>query len=161
MQEKKRYRRYLPWAIALLLLITLFFFSAQRGVASHGISIGLTGRVMAVLEPYFDFVRTASETVLSGRVNYILRKAAHVTIFFFLTIFVLLGYRGVLKKKRLVVAATFLTVLAAAGLDELHQVFVAGRSASLSDVLVDSIGIAAALAAVGLFLLIRRAVDWL
>ncbi|WP_225435212.1 VanZ family protein [Bacillus aerolatus] len=72
-------------------------------------------------------------------VNFLIRKATHVMVFGFLAVLCTFVFR----KKRFFLAWLLTTVYAAT--DEFHQSFVPGRTASVADVLLDSVGAALAL----------------
>lgn len=73
------------------------------------------------------------------------RKAAHVAEFFVLTWLALRLAKKIGWKIKTAYLATFLFSLAYAASDEIHQTFVDRREGKLSDVLIDVIGIVAAL----------------
>ncbi|MFH1307321.1 MAG: VanZ family protein [archaeon] len=64
----------------------------------------------------------------------------HLVIFFILGFFLLISLLGG-KKKYLILCLGILAAVFYALLDEIHQFFVPGRYSSISDVLVDSLGI--------------------
>ncbi len=65
----------------------------------------------------------------------------HFYAFFFLTIFLLISLiKGKLKNKNLIFISIVLAILYGVS-DEIHQLFVAGRVFTISDILIDSIGI--------------------
>jgi VanZ family protein len=70
------------------------------------------------------------------------RKAAHITEYLVLAICVAWPlWRLKLRSKKLFFI-TFISCVAYAGTDEFHQLFIEGRSGSLKDVGIDSIGCA-------------------
>ena len=73
----------------------------------------------------------------------LLRKAAHVTEYFILTVLLYRAFKGSfdLNAFWLCVYPATLSLLYAAS-DEYHQLFVAGREGCVRDVLIDAIGIA-------------------
>jgi VanZ family protein len=90
-------------------------------------------------------------------IHHIIRKTAHFTEYF---IFYLLLFRGIRGERRgwqlsWAAAALFIAV-AYSALDEIHQSFVASRTASVGDSLLDSTGAFAALVLVFLFLRLFR-----
>ncbi len=76
--------------------------------------------------------------------DFILRKFAHISEFFILTI---LFYRAVKKTifENPVFAAAIFSLLYAVS-DEVHQLFVPGRAGKIEDVMIDGVGILAAAA---------------
>lgn len=80
-----------------------------------------------------------------GGVDFILRKAAHITEFAILTF--LIWHASVesvdpeSKKSKKIVVVAFLFAFFYAISDEYHQTFVLGRVGAVKDVLIDSMGI--------------------
>lgn len=78
-----------------------------------------------------------------GLLTFLVRKAAHISAYFVLGILIyslLKEYRSHIK--HLVIASIALSMLYACT-DELHQMFVPGRSGEVRDVLIDTTGAAA------------------
>ena len=116
----------------------IFAFSAQTGDESgelsgaivHG-SIGLMGELGALFRTDWDALQLLS---------FLIRKAAHMGVFFVLTALLLLGFRKIWTNRRASMAAALGLCAVLAALDEFHQVFVPGREGKLSDVLIDTSG---------------------
>ena len=131
-----RREKLLLWLLYTLLVAgTITWFSAQDGDTSGEYSYGLA----EMLHPEF----AEDETLWYGRYlfNIFLRKLAHFCIFAALGagIFGTLQYQD--RLPRFWPAIGF--GLAFSILDELHQSFVPGRVAKVSDVLIDTLGVAA------------------
>jgi VanZ family protein len=91
------------------------------------------------------------------QMHYFIRKAGHFTEYFVLSLLILRGIRGGQHATRLAWAlATIAVVACYASLDEFHQSFVPGRTAAVSDVLLDTIGGATAQVVVALVMLWRQ-----
>jgi VanZ family protein len=74
-------------------------------------------------------------------IHHLIRKCAHFIEYFILSLLILRGIRGKTRETHLRWALlTILIVAAYASLDELHQVFVPGRTAAVADVLLDTTG---------------------
>jgi VanZ family protein len=82
--------------------------------------------------------------------DFLMKKSAHVIEYFILTILLAKGL-GLKKSPQSVIYA-----LIYAFSDEIHQLFVPGRTGMLRDVLVDSIGISLALISIIMFPLWRK-----
>lgn len=112
----------------------------------------------------FSMATGAESSSLSGRISdflhmpeFLVRKAAHVTEYMVLTLFICLGLRvGFrLNTKKTMIFMGVIAVLYAAS-DEIHQLFVNARSGKFTDVLIDSIGIVIAIAVYALIMFVRR-----
>jgi len=134
----------LSFVPALIVMYMITSFSAQDGVTSSQISGQVSDGIVAVINEKLNLGFSDEQVAeISGRIEHYVRKMAHVTEYFILAVSVALplyvyGLRGMLL---VLVAGVF--CVSFAGLDEYHQSFVAGRSPSGKDVLIDSIGIAA------------------
>jgi VanZ family protein len=88
--------------------------------------------------------------------HYFIRKTGHVTEYFILSLLVLRGIRAGRQGVHLAWAlATIAVVGCYAALDEFHQSFVPGRTAAVSDVLLDTAGGIAAQLIVGFVILLE------
>ena len=112
-------------------MAVIFVMSAMTGQAS-GAQSGVLTRLLLSLISVF------SGTVDPGELEFIIRKGAHLSEFalLFLLYFRALYLTG---QKNGGITAFALTVFYAA-MDELHQFFVPGRSASAADVMIDAFG---------------------
>ncbi len=88
------------------------------------------------------------------RIHHLIRKCAHFTEYFILSLLILRGIRGERRETHLRWALIAVIVVAAyAALDEIHQIFVPGRTAAVTDVLLDTSGGIAAQVVAALFAL--------
>lgn len=124
----------------------MYYFSAQNGNDSLRLS-------NSVLDLVYDWVKTLGNYRLGPISNWInsfegnslyyvlgfyIRKLAHFIEYFILFI---LSYECLKEYKiKYVIIVSILFCLACAGLDELHQLFVLERAASLRDCLIDLSG---------------------
>lgn len=135
------------------LMILIFLFSSQNAEASSAVS-----------SPFSLFLLSLIHRLPEGMAVFLVRKGAHFTIYAalgFFVFFTLLPQESKVKKQdpRLLVSFLFswLICILYAASDEIHQLFVAGRSGEFKDVLLDSCGsLCGLLAAVLLFLLMAR-----
>ena len=139
--DKTAFVIYLLLSVAFMAVI--FYFSAQTADESNAQSDFLADIVRAVLP---------MEISSSGMdvITFIIRKGAHFTEYAFLSflyIKTLVHGCGLRKAKPdikkfgvlLIVIATVMCILYASS-DEFHQSFVAGRAASVRDVVIDGCG---------------------
>ncbi len=165
----KKLLRYLSVLPALLMLFLIFCFSAQDGDTSGSLSFRLCCAVIRFVDRTFSLSLTETEVLSrADSIHFLVRKAAHMTEYFLLTLSIFLPLRVWLhgdntKKTRnpflcRYILPTFLLSVLCATLDEFHQIFVPGRCGSPFDVLVDSIGICIACGILILFHLRRLSV---
>ena len=136
-----RRRDVWPWLPVLAMYATIFWFSAQPGEISDAQSAIVKGWI----GPDWEW--------LEG----IVRKLAHVALFLGLgaaAAFAWLRREGEPKRFGRVLARAVILCAALAASDEFHQLFVPGRSALVSDVLLDTVS--ATLGALGVAGIARR-----
>ena len=141
----KKYAKYPALAVTLAIMAVIFVLSSQPAELSTKVSRAVTetvqaGRIKAITPLWF------STTNLNANV----RKWAHIYIYCALGVSMAVTvqlwlHRVTLRQKALLASA--LCMLYAAG-DELHQYFVPGRAAQLSDVAIDAMGFLPCVAAV-------------
>lgn len=106
------------------------------------------GTVVAKLMiPDFEEWTAKEQEALVEKIDHPVRKTAHATEYAILGMLIMssLGAFGVIGIRRNVTAWMIASVYAAT--DECHQLFVAGRSGQISDVVLDSAGAAAGILA--------------
>ena len=131
----------------------IFWFSAQNGAASGQLSGGITEKVVEVVEPDYDSLPEPEQQTLFDAVQFAVRKSAHFGEYALLGLLLrLLCASYALRRGGLV---AWLCGTGYAATDELHQWFVAARSAMWQDVCLDSSGVlAGVLLATGILALI-------
>ncbi len=131
MKNKKKYFLYL---LLVIWLGIIFFFSSQSGEVSLKQSDTIIYKITDIVSK--KDVETKKH--LSIKWTFLVRKTAHFLEYFVLglIIYLVLDIRGI---KYLQITAIILAILFAS-LDEIHQLFVVGRTAKVFDVFIDSVG---------------------
>ena len=115
----------------------IFAFSAQTGDESGKLSGAVVDRSIGLLGKWGEIFHWNWEAV--QLLSFLIRKAAHMGIYFILAALVLYGVRRLGCTRA--AAWTGLVCAAGAALDEVHQVFVPGRDGKVTDVLIDLGGV--------------------
>lgn len=148
----KKILRYLSVVPAVLMLLFIFLFSAQDGPTSGSLSYRICCALLSFADRLFSL--NLSAPVFASRaesMQLFVRKAAHITEYFLLTLCIFLPLRVWIPRKsdtetekifflRYLLPAFLLSIISADA-DEFHQSFVPGRCGTPTDVLVDSVGI--------------------
>ena len=124
-------KKILWWVPSLVMMAVIFRLSTDTGEESSSLSGIFTGFL--------------------GMSEFLIRKLAHVTEYFILTLTLFLGLRkgiGTGTKNTLIFMFVIAVIYACS--DELHQTFVGGRSGRPLDVLIDSKGIVLAVLICGI-----------
>lgn len=143
--------------LIVLLLATfsiVFGFSSQDGEKSKGLSRRVTEFITQNNERIQSLNKQKKERVLH-RIEAVIRKIAHFSIYTVIGILLmaLMCLTKINDKKRVLI--TLVLGVLYASTDELHQLFVQGRSALITDVLIDTMGV---ILGILLVLLIREIV---
>lgn len=158
----KKTLRYLSVIPAVLMLLFIFRFSAQDGPTSGSLSYRVCCAILSIADRIFSLELSAPVFASHAEsMQFFVRKAAHITEYFLLSLCIFLPLRFLLPRKpdaetgkffflRYLFPTLFLTVICAAA-DEFHQSFVPGRCGTPVDVLIDSIGIVFACAVLAFF----------
>ena len=110
-----------------------------------------------VIVPFLHWLFPHADPETLSFIHYVIRKCGHVTEYFILSLLLLRGFQAGNRKFGLQLALMVVLMVAAyAALDEFHQSFVPGRTAALSDVLLDTAGGALAQGIVGVVVFWRE-----
>jgi VanZ family protein len=134
------------WLPVVLWMGVIFVASTDLGSATH---------TSQIIEPLVKWVKPDATPEQFELVHFIVRKTAHLTEYAILALLILRAVRlsmmpHLLKSAFRAAAITLLISASYAAMDEFHQSFVAGRTASPHDVLIDTMGACAGLTVAGL-----------
>ena len=134
---KSDLRKKIFLILAVVWMAIIFAMSARTGVESSEDSEYIGRIVGAVIVPGFEEMSEAQQADYALAIDHTVRKTAHAMEYGFLGV-LLLGtlYDGSVRN---CLAAWGISAGYAVS-DEIHQLFVPGRSGQASDVLIDSIG---------------------
>ena len=141
-KNKKQILFFLLCAVILGWLALIFTLSAQPAHKSDGLSKNVTKIIIISIDTALDISKIDSHTVsnLVDKFNHIVRKYAHFTAYLILGMMMMLLLKlKEVKMKRMIIYSYLATTLYAMS-DEFHQLFVAGRGAQITDVMIDSSG---------------------
>ena len=150
--------RITSFALSLIIMVFIFSMSAQDSQTSSSTSGGIIESVIRFFDKDFEHLSSVEQEEYIGRFQFIVRKLAHFSVYLALGLTLSVGMQTFLKLRismRTIIA--FIIGVLYAVSDEIHQVFVPGRSCELRDMFIDSIGVLlGSLFITVLFLLIRR-----
>ena len=135
-------KRTVLWLAVILLSLRIFGFSSDTGPESDSMSQKITKVVVNVVEksiPTSAQSESDSEKLFE-LFHFIVRKTAHFSIYALLAVLTLLLARSYELKMRVsaLISASYCLLFAVS--DEIHQLFVSGRSGQISDVFIDFCG---------------------
>lgn len=137
--------------LVLICMITIFTFSNDSSYESTKKSNKLIITVAEIISNK-QLNKNDKEKYIEKFV-FIVRKGAHFSIYFLLGLLVasLLKEYNILDKRMIIYSLIFCFIYACS--DEMHQLFINGRSGEIRDVLIDSLG---AFIGISLYYLVRR-----
>jgi VanZ family protein len=140
--------KYISWLPAVIIMAIIFYFSSKPAIISGESSLMISQTLLNAYEDITDlsYEELARQQVLLG-LDHIVRKTAHFIEYAILAATWVMHFITWKKGFRIAVGLSILITSVYAATDEFHQIFVAGRSGQISDVLLDSCG-----AVVGAFL---------
>lgn len=118
----------------------IFIMSEMNATQSASLSGGITEQVVKITIPKYDNLPKHQQQAVLGDVENIIRKLAHGAEYAVLGVFCmlfLLTYNWQ-RRKQILLAISVCALYAVS--DELHQMLSDGRSAQLTDVLIDTAG---------------------
>lgn len=148
----KRNIHIIEWSTVVFWMGLIFYLSHQPASTSSQLSSGIMSFFINTIESVLPFLN-----IDWTGFHFIVRKGAHLTAYFILGILVLHAFRSfkMIFWRRLLIA--FIICVMYAISDEVHQLFIPGRSGEVRDVLIDSVGAAGGIGVYGLIKkLIRR-----
>lgn len=122
----------------IVMMVMIFWFSADTGEESSAKSDGIAEYIWEIAD-YFHIDIEAGEKLYST-VTFLIRKAAHMTEYAILAVLIFMGIYLDIRKLPKWYWVIAIGIFYAAT-DELHQLFVPGRSGQLLDVCIDSVGV--------------------
>ena len=134
-------KRHAKLLISLLLIFQMLFIFAMSSFGSDS-SNAQSSQVIQILHQVFPSLSSHTSGLDASALAFIVRKTAHFTEYAILGLLFSFFYRQILPQKnglRLFVLAILSSFLYACT-DEIHQLFVPGRSGQFTDVLVDTLG---------------------
>jgi VanZ family protein len=128
--RRGRFWRYAP---LIFWIIIIFVASSNTGSMSN------TSRI---IQPLLEFLFPNISEIQLTAIHGYTRKAAHLTFYFILGALAARAFSSSLKDllRRNWLAVSFALVVAVASLDEINQSFLASRTGSIRDVLIDVCG---------------------
>ncbi len=142
---KAKQRKILLLSAALYAFWIICMFSSQTAAVSSGESVSLIGSGIRFLErlgfinPQNPEYQNIVEKIYA--LHGVLRTFAHFFVFMVLGFFYDAAVCEYEEKSTSAIGKSLVLGLFAAGVDEIHQYFVPGRSAQIIDVLVDFSGV--------------------
>lgn len=131
---------------AIIIMCAIFFFSSQEANVSTKTSTSLGRGLISFRNSLFDITMSEEELEIKAlQADYLIRKTAHATEYMVLSLSICIPMiAGVIFGEKSafyrILIGTIIAVIYSIS-DEVHQLFVPGRSGQIKDVLIDCLGV--------------------
>ena len=137
--NKWKTKRIILFIILIIEILTIFIFSNEPGKKSESTSDSFASSVIDKVTSITnkDITETKKKDLIVNT-RFIVRKSAHFTIYFILgiTIYLLLETYNI----KGIIILSIIICLIFGSIDEVHQIFIPGRTARIYDCIIDTIG---------------------
>ena len=137
----------IAWTLVVIWMGIIFWFSQMDATESNDKSEGTINKVITVTLEITERVGLIDERISDSEINYIveringpLRKCMHASVYFILTLLLIRAFQISGLNPSSTIFFSLLICFIYACTDEIHQLFVPGRSGQFTDVLIDTSG---------------------
>ena len=125
--------------LLIMLLLVIFLFSNQTANKSQSTSDKVASSIVDIVETVTkNSIKKDKRKSIIENTRFLVRKTAHFTLYFILGIIVYLLFTSYGVKKIVFYSIIFCFIYACS--DEIHQLFLDGRTAKILDVCIDTCG---------------------
>lgn len=132
-------KKILLWILVISWMCLIFYFSQQDSVESTNQSRGFIDKTN-IIEKYDDKTDAEKEQIMIG-IDAKVRKIAHAGVFLVLGVLVCFLVKEFTLDIKKILIISFIICMFYACSDEIHQLYVPGRSGELKDIVIDSLGL--------------------
>ncbi|MCR1898330.1 VanZ family protein [Irregularibacter muris] len=139
--KNRKTKIILSWTGVILWMVMIFAFSAQPAKQSAGLSAKITQSIISIVDKVMPLDLDTFMTV--QRVEYlhhIIRKMAHFSVYLVLGLLLVHALRQSGVKGFKIFIFALILCISYAAFDEIHQLYIPGRSGQVRDVFIDSMG---------------------
>ena len=128
-------KKIIKYTLLIIWMIIIFLFSNQPAKESSKLSNSFLEKTITI---FYKDINTEKKEQLIKKYGLITRKLAHFTIYLVLGVLMLSTISEYNIKTKILVSITLCFLYALS--DEIHQLFIIGRSGEFKDVLIDTAG---------------------
>lgn len=157
--NKSKVKKIINLILIIFWMIMIFSFSNQIGTNSSGLSNKVTEKIVSILHITKGCTPENEKKVIKN-IEHIIRKLAHYSVYALggFLIYIELYQFKIKLINRILITQLLGSIYACT--DEIHQLYIPGRSGEIRDVIIDSCGIfAGILVAIIIITLIERIIS--
>lgn len=138
---KNKIIKIIMWLFVLIMIIIIFLFSNMSSGSSNSKSKEIIRSGIVLVDKTFNIKMSDIEiTKLVNELNYPFRKICHFMEYFILSLLLVISLKlsNVSVKNTIIITIAFCFVFSLS--DEIHQMFIVGRSPMFIDCIIDTFG---------------------
>lgn len=140
MKRRKELHKIISLVLVVFVLSIIFGFSNEVGVQSASTSSKVLDSILGIISGLYNYDIKAALDIRTYTIFHdLVRKAAHIFIYMVLSMSFLYLFTSWSKKNHY--RNTLIASLLVAISDEIHQLFILGRSGKVLDIFVDMTGV--------------------
>ena len=148
-------RKVLFIVLVIIWMLIIFYFSHQQGTGSSNTSKKVSIVIVNIIDAKNKITQEQKEQMLNI-LEPILRKLAHYILYIIGGILIINSVNAYIKEdNKNTIYSAYIGIIYAVS-DEIHQLFINGRSGKVADVIIDSIGIFTGIA---IYMLMKKIID--
>ena len=148
-------KRLLSMVLVIVWMVIVFYFSHQQGEGSGNLSRNIAIKTIEIIDIRKNIAEESKKEIIKV-LEPIIRKLAHLSIYIVGGMLICNCVMQFISKDVISIMLSSLIGITYALSDDVHQLFVAGRSGNIKDVVIDSLGV---FIGVFTYLLIIRIID--
>ena len=141
MEKNTHMRKIVCWILVVCWMAVIFSFSARTATLSAQDSATVGMWLGKVFVPGFSGWDEQEQKEFADKIDHPVRKAAHASEYAVLGFLLAGGLADDTKKRLYCIGFPWIVGTLYAASDELHQMFVPGRSCQVTDIMIDSSGV--------------------
>lgn len=126
--------------LAAISMIVIFSFSSQNSIDTNSVSHEVTSKLAEKVFSGYAQLSPDTQIIMTEQLNLFVRKTAHFSLYFILGFMTASAFFLVTCKYKKSFLSAALVCFAYGSLDEIHQMFVPGRTPLVRDVIIDTAG---------------------
>lgn len=126
--------------LAVVCMIVIFSFSSQNCVDTNSLSHEVTSKISGIIFSGYYQLDAETQNIMTEQLNLFIRKMAHFSLYFILGFMSALSVFLATHKYLKSFVSGIIICLIYGSLDEIHQMYVPGRTPLVRDVIIDTAG---------------------
>ncbi len=134
-------KKIVLWILVILWMGLIFYFSSFNSEKSTKQSKGFLYHTLGIVIDFFDKdISLEEKEIIIDKLDHPIRKIAHASVYFILGLLVCLALNEYSFNIKKLLIISFIICFSYACSDEIHQLFISGRSGEIKDVIIDTCG---------------------